>query len=557
MCDATHTLVLREAVVRVRATVSGNLCCDKRGGRLELRSGRAALGRRAAGDRGGRLRPAPPRRGVRRRRPQRDADRPGGARQEHADRSRSPSSTPKPSGCCATGWPSCGPASRSSARRGRLDSTARDGRSDVGARSDRRHGELRLRDRRRTRCRWPSRSTARRSPARSPTSPTGEVYSAALGHGRARPARRHVDAVALQRPSPSCRWRWWAPDSATRREREIARPRCSPQLLPEVRDVRRIGSCALDLCMVAAGRLDAYYEDGVHVWDWAAGALIAAEAGARLRLPPVERAVRADRRGRGTGHRRGVRRRAAPRGRDLARVAAGQAIRLSRWRCGSSTAAPGRRAGWRPAAGSPARRRCRRCGVSSVKSVPIARSTVSSVPLVLVQLGARRDQPDRRGGGPPVGPKRIWPWHSSRVLGVDGSLAAVGWRESEVAQRAGHLGGLTALTAGVEHPDLGVGQFGGGDLGHRRRGDLLAELGLGRVGGLRVAGCRPRPRGRRRAIERDHPDDQRHDGERGEHDDAGHEVATAERATPFVEGRAFGDLRDHACTLRPASVAAC
>ena len=41
-------------------------------------------------------------------------------------------------------------------------------------------------------------------------------------------------------------------------------------------------------CMVAAGAFDAYYEDGVHVWDWAAGALIAAEAGAVLRLPPVD-----------------------------------------------------------------------------------------------------------------------------------------------------------------------------------------------------------------------------------------------------------------------------
>jgi myo-inositol-1(or 4)-monophosphatase len=49
-----------------------------------------------------------------------------------------------------------------------------------------------------------------------------------------------------------------------------------------------MGSCALDLCMVAAGRLDAYYEDGVHVWDWAAGALIAAEAGVSLRLPPAD-----------------------------------------------------------------------------------------------------------------------------------------------------------------------------------------------------------------------------------------------------------------------------
>ena len=59
-------------------------------------------------------------------------------------------------------------------------------------------------------------------------------------------------------------------------------------LLPEVRDVRRMGSCALDLCMVAAGRLDAFYESGVHVWYWAAGALIAAEAGGRSQLPPVD-----------------------------------------------------------------------------------------------------------------------------------------------------------------------------------------------------------------------------------------------------------------------------
>ena len=60
------------------------------------------------------------------------------------------------------------------------------------------------------------------------------------------------------------------------------------RVLPNVRDIRRIGSCALDLCMVAAGRLDAYYEEGVHVWDWAAGALVAAEAGAWLRLPPAD-----------------------------------------------------------------------------------------------------------------------------------------------------------------------------------------------------------------------------------------------------------------------------
>lgn len=56
-------------------------------------------------------------------------------------------------------------------------------------------------------------------------------------------------------------------------------------VLPAVRDVRRIGSAALDLCMVAAGQLDAHYEHGLKPWDWAAGALIAAEAGALVHLP--------------------------------------------------------------------------------------------------------------------------------------------------------------------------------------------------------------------------------------------------------------------------------
>ena len=82
-------------------------------------------------------------------------------------------------------------------------------------------------------------------------------------------------------------------------------------LLPEVRDIRRIGSCALDLCLVAAGPLDAYFEDDLHVWDWAAGALIAAEAGAMLRLPPRRPAGAGMVVAAAPGHRRGVGRRAA------------------------------------------------------------------------------------------------------------------------------------------------------------------------------------------------------------------------------------------------------
>ena len=46
--------------------------------------------------------------------------------------------------------------------------------------------------------------------------------------------------------------------------------------------VRRLGAAALDLCYVAAGRLDAYYEKGLHAWDVAAGSLILKEAGGRI-----------------------------------------------------------------------------------------------------------------------------------------------------------------------------------------------------------------------------------------------------------------------------------
>ncbi len=51
-------------------------------------------------------------------------------------------------------------------------------------------------------------------------------------------------------------------------------------VVAQVRDIRRAGSAALDLCTVACGRLDAYYERGLQHWDFAAGALIAKEAGA-------------------------------------------------------------------------------------------------------------------------------------------------------------------------------------------------------------------------------------------------------------------------------------
>ena len=116
---------------------------------------------------------------------------------------------------------------------------------------------------------------------------TGELFSAAVGlgahehRGQERiPLRcNRVDDLSMALVATGFNYS---------SERRAAQAAVVAQLLPQVRDIRRIGSCALDLCMVAAGRLDAFYESGVHVWDWAAGAVIAAEAGARSQLPPVD-----------------------------------------------------------------------------------------------------------------------------------------------------------------------------------------------------------------------------------------------------------------------------
>lgn len=81
---------------------------------------------------------------------------------------------------------------------------------------------------------------------------------------------------------------------AYRAQRRGAQARMVAALLPRVGDVRRAGSAALDACAVAAGWLDAYLEHGTHWWDWAAAALIAAEAGAVVRVPGPPGAVPPD-----------------------------------------------------------------------------------------------------------------------------------------------------------------------------------------------------------------------------------------------------------------------
>lgn len=62
--------------------------------------------------------------------------------------------------------------------------------------------------------------------------------------------------------------------------------RATAALLPRVRDIRRMGSCALDICAVAQGTIDAYVESGPKLWDHAAASLIAEEAGAPFLVEP-------------------------------------------------------------------------------------------------------------------------------------------------------------------------------------------------------------------------------------------------------------------------------
>jgi myo-inositol-1(or 4)-monophosphatase len=73
-------------------------------------------------------------------------------------------------------------------------------------------------------------------------------------------------------------------DAEVRRAQAVIAAR----LLPEVRDLRRLGSAALDLAWTACGRLDAFYEHGLNAWDFAAGGLICECAGLEIRhLAPV------------------------------------------------------------------------------------------------------------------------------------------------------------------------------------------------------------------------------------------------------------------------------
>ncbi|GGM26949.1 inositol monophosphatase family protein [Micromonospora yangpuensis] len=106
---------------------------------------------------------------------------------------------------------------------------------------------------------------------------TGEEWTATAGGGAHRAGRRlrcstETDlGQALVATGFGC-----DPARRSHQARVVA------ELIGQVRDIRRMGAAALDLCLVAEGRLDAYFEKGLAAWDLAAGGLVAAEAGVRV-----------------------------------------------------------------------------------------------------------------------------------------------------------------------------------------------------------------------------------------------------------------------------------
>jgi myo-inositol-1(or 4)-monophosphatase len=106
-----------------------------------------------------------------------------------------------------------------------------------------------------------------------------EIFTAARGHGA------HLDGRRLAcRDSEDLATALVATGFGYDPARRAEQGAIVAALLPLVRDIRRVGAAAIDLCWVAAGRVDAYYELGIQHWDRAAGALVARESGALVEV---------------------------------------------------------------------------------------------------------------------------------------------------------------------------------------------------------------------------------------------------------------------------------
>ncbi|MET0765585.1 MAG: inositol monophosphatase family protein [Blastococcus sp.] len=109
---------------------------------------------------------------------------------------------------------------------------------------------------------------------------TGELFTATTGGGAHASSAAGSGPVRLSGSRPaSLEQTLVATGFGYQVEQRRAQGAVVAELLPRIRDIRRNGSAALDLCSAAAGRVDAYYELNLNPWDHAAGALVAAEAG--------------------------------------------------------------------------------------------------------------------------------------------------------------------------------------------------------------------------------------------------------------------------------------
>lgn len=106
----------------------------------------------------------------------------------------------------------------------------------------------------------------------------GETWAAALGAGATLSDARGTRELRCG-PGPALGQALVATGFGYDAQRRAEQAAVLTRLLPRVRDLRRVGTASLDLCSVAAGRVDAYYERGTHPWDHAAGALLVEEAG--------------------------------------------------------------------------------------------------------------------------------------------------------------------------------------------------------------------------------------------------------------------------------------
>src|SRR3954447_19456186 len=106
---------------------------------------------------------------------------------------------------------------------------------------------------------------------------TGDEWTATLGGGAWRGDRR-LSGSARTTLDQSLLATGFAYDPARRAHQGAV----LAGLITRVRDIRRLGAAAIDLCLAAEGGVDAYFEKGLNPWDHAAGGLIAAEAGLRV-----------------------------------------------------------------------------------------------------------------------------------------------------------------------------------------------------------------------------------------------------------------------------------